>query len=105
MSAQVVEFFCSLDFFVNRRTVDTSQQTPSVGEAPATDFNRRFIGRRVVVMGKQHGFKNYFGIIKDVLNDGFATVELEATLRRVRIEMSKLAVRCVGIDNLITTCS
>lgn len=54
------------------------------------DPNRRFIGGLVSVRTK--GYKHYRGIIRDTLNDGYALVELEATLRRTRIKLQDLAL-------------
>jgi hypothetical protein len=101
MSARNVEFWSS-DFIGNRQpttgSVDANQlATPFIEEPPTYNPNCQFIGWCVVVMGKKHGFKNYYGIVKDALNDGFVTIKLEATMRWIRVEMNKLAVRYDGI--------
>jgi hypothetical protein len=63
------------------------------GEREFANPNRNVIGWRVVVTGRGAGYKHYRGIIRDELNDGFVVVELEATFRRVRISLDKLARR------------
>jgi hypothetical protein len=63
---------------------------PGIGAYLPPDPNRVFIGRQVMLMTKGH--KHYRGIIRDILNDGFALVELEATLSRIRIKLQNLAI-------------
>ena len=43
------------------------------------------------MVGKRQD-KQYRGFIRDTHNDGFASVELEAKLRRVRVKLEELAV-------------
>lgn len=61
------------------------------GEREFANPNWNVIGWRVVVSGCGAGYKHYHDIIRDALNDGFVVVELEATFRRVRISLDKLA--------------
>ena len=61
------------------------------GEREFANPNWNIIGWCVVVSGCGARYKHYRGIIRDALNDGFVVVELEATFRRVRISLDKLA--------------
>jgi hypothetical protein len=63
------------------------------GEREFANPNWNVISWHVVVTGCGAGYKHYRGIIRDALNDGFVVVELEATFRRVRISLDKLAQR------------
>ena len=61
------------------------------GEQEFANPNWNIIGWCVVVSGCGAGYKHYRGIIRDALNDEFVVVELEATFRRMRISLDKLA--------------
>ena len=61
------------------------------GEREFANPHWNVIGWHVVVSGCGAGYKHYHSIIRDALNDGFVVVELEATFRRVRISLDKLA--------------
>lgn len=56
-----------------------------------TDPPKHFIGKHVVIINKNI-FKAYQGVIKDIQQDNFAIVELNAGLRRVRVRLSNLAM-------------
>jgi hypothetical protein len=73
------------------RVITSVSGSKAFGQKP--DPNRQFIGAQVMVTNRGH--KHYRGIIKDVLSDNFALVELEATLHRTRIKLSDLALKYV----------
>lgn len=59
-----------------------------------TDPNRYLIGRHVKIIYKSQ-YKAYRGVVKEVLQDDFVIVELEANARRHRVRLANLTLMYV----------
>ncbi|KAF9455481.1 hypothetical protein BDZ94DRAFT_1366456 [Collybia nuda] len=89
-SEEITVSLRSLDFW---SPLYDSEKVPSLknNSHRQKSYTNRLVGCHVRVVGN-NVFKNYVGIIKDVANNGFASVELEATMRMERVSVNQLVL-------------